>query len=477
MTGPLSARGLMCCLAVLTPCVSAQGFAVGDVFLKSPAVTGGSSVDGAVMRIDPANGNAQMIVDFKGGAYTQDSIAYDPYRDKLVFVGVVGAVGNPQELYLADAQGNLQSLGFQGTTFGAFAPTGDGRIYMQQTAVSRSRVVYLDASDRLQTLFDESGQSAFDFSPPGGFFQYAQLIYHAETNSLVALAPTGQSGCGGQVSTTLNIRRAQLSADGRRVVGPVACGAFEVSSSGETPVGLSRLPNGDLLAIVDTNSTSLEPRMVRIDARSLVATAFASNNNPGAGATNAGTWSTRRGAALVLDTFANVLLAFSQGQSGGGAVINPSQPISAAGGSGEIATLIEVASAPCSGALLLYGGGLAGSGGYVPALTATGCPLAGQQIALHANAVLGGAPGVLVLGTTTAALPVLGGTLLVSPAMALNLLVSGPAGQPGAGALSVTAPLPPTLMPGARVFAQAVFFDPAAPSGFSFSGGLEIRIG
>lgn len=122
------------------------------------------------------------------------------------------------------------------------------------------------------------------------------------------------------------------------------------------------------------------------------------------------------------------------------------------------------------------GTGLAGSGGSVPALALSGCPRLGAALSLEVSGALGGAPGVLVVGRTRGDLALLGGTLYPSPGgFQLVHVAGGTSGDPGAGTFSlpVQLGLDPVLI-GARFHVQALYLDPQAPRGASFTQGLTI---
>jgi hypothetical protein len=125
-----------------------------------------------------------------------------------------------------------------------------------------------------------------------------------------------------------------------------------------------------------------------------------------------------------------------------------------------------------------YGTGLAGSGGFVPVLAGHGLPVGGQTVNLHLDSALGGAPAALIVGAARAAIPILGGTLLVQPLLAPPVLLGGSAGVPGAGDLSVPLGLPvDEAFVGVPLFFQVLPLDAAAPGGVSMSNAVELWIG
>jgi hypothetical protein len=132
----------------------------------------------------------------------------------------------------------------------------------------------------------------------------------------------------------------------------------------------------------------------------------------------------------------------------------------------------------CFGTAAAYGTGLAGSGGHMPTLLATGCPDAGVTITLQLGNGLGGAPALLLIGGSTAALPKWGGTLLVQPILGVPLALGGPAGVAGAGSASLTAGLPDDAsLDGLPVFLQSLVADGGVPTGVALSAGQALQLG
>lgn len=160
------------------------------------------------------------------------------------------------------------------------------------------------------------------------------MAYDAGTNALfVASVAASLSACPGGTTAALNVRKIPLSRDGARVDGAVTCVQVTVDPSGTvTPVGWSRAPSGQLLLVADTNSSAQQPRMMPVDPVTFAISAYASNGSyTGAAATSGGTSSTARGEVVIVDTFFDVLRAYSLGSAGNGTVIAPSMPISSAG--------------------------------------------------------------------------------------------------------------------------------------------------
>jgi hypothetical protein len=127
-----------------------------------------------------------------------------------------------------------------------------------------------------------------------------------------------------------------------------------------------------------------------------------------------------------------------------------------------------------------YGGATRGAGGIAPALTVAGSVTLGSTVSCEVSDGLGSAAGAVLVGAGPAskvALSVLGGTLLVRPAVALPLVLGGPA-VPGGGSGSLPLAIPPAPAAfGANVNCQALFLDPGAAFLVSMSNGVELWIG
>jgi len=126
-----------------------------------------------------------------------------------------------------------------------------------------------------------------------------------------------------------------------------------------------------------------------------------------------------------------------------------------------------------------YGTGKPGSGGLVPALDGLGRALIGESFQLDVTGGYGAAVGAFIVGTTTGATPLFGGTLLVGlPAEAIATVLGGVAGVAGAGQLSLSLSLPTsTAFVGLPLFFQLLSIDPGATGSVSMSNGVELWIG
>jgi hypothetical protein len=117
-----------------------------------------------------------------------------------------------------------------------------------------------------------------------------------------------------------------------------------------------------------------------------------------------------------------------------------------------------------------YGDGLAGTAN-LPFLRAAARPVLGQNLMLEIGNSIGSGPvtAAFVAGTTRASLPLFGGTLLVTPALALQISVPVPHAS-----LAIPVPNDPSLAHVPVLF-QVVEVDAGAAGGFSFTPGLEVR--
>ncbi len=474
--------GLCCATLLAAPVVQAgDPFTAGDLYLHTPAATGISSLDGGVLRIDPVSGTTELVLDLAGTYSSQGGMAYDTYREGLLLMGRVGGPLEPVYLWLMDATGQLQNLGHQNLSYRALAPRGDGTVYFRQGGTTADQVRYIDRFNVLHTVMDTTGSLPLDIAPSGNAFIY-DMHYDVATNALFAAVGSGLGpacGGGGGFSTGVTVYRIPLSVDGTQAAGPVSCSDFEVSSSGETVAQITAGPGGDLVLVVDTNSNGPESRMLLVDPVTLVISSYAVNDHVGAAGTNAGLYSTALSKVVILDTGNDVLRAFAQGELGTGQIVTTSMPVSPAGSSGEIATLVEVPGGGCDGFFTVYGAGLAGAGGFVPQLWGTGCSEIGKAITVEIDDVRGGTFGALFVSAGQAAIPFKGGTLLVDPILLmLDIVLGGFPNAPGDGSLSIPAVLPnDPLLVGFSVFTQGAFADAGALNGVSLSNGLEIGVG
>jgi hypothetical protein len=469
------------CLCVLTASVAAQagGHTAGDLFLYSPAATGGSATEKGILKIDPTSGATTLMVDLANILQTQGAICYDSYRQRVLFCGAVD-FQSPTELSLLDGAGTVTPMGLPGGSYSGMAPTGDGRVYLRRHSDASAPFQYIDAANQLHKLMDAAGTSPF-FVPGVFGYPFRGMIYDAGENALfLAVGDGPQWVCSGGDVDSMNVYKLPLSADGTRVTGPVTCNQYDVAvgDDQEKPVGWSRGPGGKLMLVVDTNSNQEMERMLLVDPVTLAITPYAANGYAGAAATNGGTYSSVLGKAVILDTGGDVLRAFAQGETGAGTIFTTPGEVSG-GGSNETASLIEIAHGSCDGAFVPYGAGLAGTGGFVPVFSMSGCAIPGGVINVHLDDVVGGASGLMMVGAAPVSLPFKGGTLLTAPLiLSVGIGVGGTPGAAGAGTLDLPAGLPAgPLLSGVKLYLQAGFQDTGAPVNVSLSNAVMMEIG
>lgn len=122
---------------------------------------------------------------------------------------------------------------------------------------------------------------------------------------------------------------------------------------------------------------------------------------------------------------------------------------------------------------VLYGAGCAGSGGFVPALTGSGCPTAGATVSVTLKRGLGGSTGFLLFGSGVDALPLGGGCSLLLAGLSPGVIALPlTPGGPGAGQATVTATLGPAPA-GALFTLQGFVLDAGVPNGFSASNAMR----
>lgn len=367
---------------------SPSGLTGGQLVLYSPALNGISSTGGGIALVDPLTGAGTKVYSFWQTAQASDGICYDPVRDRLLF-GAAFNSGDPLEFWAGDAAGNVQSLGGQGVTRNCYAAAGDGRVfYRANTGATPNAIRWIDAADQEHLLLDASGSAVWQAATANWF---GQLEYSPEHNALLLASGSNFGACGGQ---QVSVQRLDLSTDGARIV-HTTCASITVDASGNCrPVGLAPIDDESFLLTVDSNSSAEQPRLLRVTAEPLGLSVFSNTGSYfAAAATNAGTFSHSRGAAVILDTGNDLLRAFSAGAGGEGVTFGPVGVWSPPGSSGEQATLIEVAPAGA-------GQGLTTSGSPSISLALGG----GQTWTIDAGAGFAGRP-YLVLGSASGFAP------------------------------------------------------------------------
>jgi len=406
-------------LGGLGAAASAQGggFTAHDVYVYGRTASAGT---GAITRLNPVSGASSQLTALDGIWQNQGSMAFDPYRQRLVYVGWAPGHPNP-ELHLADASGATATLVQGYVSWGGLSPTGDGRIYFHDQTSSTQPLKWLDAANHVHVLYDTDGVTPYALESLGSWLE--DMIYHPGENALFTVHIASGAACPGGNPTSTHVRKVPLSADGTHVSGPTTCGEFDVYVGDlDYSRGFSLMSDGDLLLGAHSGVYGPPlPRLLRVDPATVVMTPFAffgDGSNGGCG------WSSALGKALVQDHFNAKLLAYADGQ------VDDGVPVGPALFSDTFVDLAEIPLSTCQGGWIAYGAGLAGKGAIVPTLTGQGCPKPGGAIALILDDAVGGAPGLVAAGFAPAALPFVGGTLLVAPiALQFPALASGAPGR------------------------------------------------
>ncbi|MEM7205773.1 MAG: hypothetical protein AAF628_36300 [Planctomycetota bacterium] len=127
-----------------------------------------------------------------------------------------------------------------------------------------------------------------------------------------------------------------------------------------------------------------------------------------------------------------------------------------------------------------YARGKFGSGGLVPAISGSGLAVIGQDVTVDVASGLGGTGGAMLIGGPGSKISavVLGGFIVVNPALTVPIALDGAAGVAGAGSASLPLTLPPMpALVGAHINCQAALLDPGASFGVALTAGLELWIG
>ncbi|MBL8897098.1 MAG: hypothetical protein JNM84_05700 [Planctomycetes bacterium] len=122
-----------------------------------------------------------------------------------------------------------------------------------------------------------------------------------------------------------------------------------------------------------------------------------------------------------------------------------------------------------------YGTGCAGQGGFTPTLALAGCAAGGGSLLVQLHDAPGGAPLVILLGFEETRVPLGNGCDFYLESVLPTLLGGFASGEnPGEGRLDIAIP----LLHGTRGFcnAQAFVLDPSAPSFFTTSNAISLRV-
>lgn len=141
-----------------------------------------------------------------------------------------------------------------------------------------------------------------------------------------------------------------------------------------------------------------------------------------------------------------------------------------------VGTDVRAYRSTCAGYTVAYGQGCAGSSGFVPGLSLSGCPEPGGAVTLSIRDGLGGTLSLLFFGLGTGALPLFPGCdLQIAPLLGTRLLFPLPGSGAGNGDLDLAGTIAASVPPG-DVFLQLLVLDAGAPHGFSASNPLQLHI-
>ncbi len=141
-----------------------------------------------------------------------------------------------------------------------------------------------------------------------------------------------------------------------------------------------------------------------------------------------------------------------------------------------VGTDVRAYRSACDGYTLPYGGGCAGTGGIVPALSASGCSQAGGTVVIDVKQALGGAFALFLVGLGDGTALIAGTCALqIAPLAPIAAGITLPGAGAGQGSISVPALVPPGTPP-ADAYLQVLVADPNAPFGVASTNPLRIRV-
>lgn len=452
--------------AVLVPLANAAAQWVDGELVVDTSLANGQK---ALVRVDPSNGNCQVLVSGHTRAGWAGAVVYDNFRGALI--ANVSLPPDPYwlgKLWAIASDGSATAIpGTAGLAVRGLCTGGDGRLFYQLQG-GNDEIRWLDANHAVHTLLDAAGTAPF-------LFAIEHLLWHPATNSLLATT-SGWWSTNHCAPASCTIWRIPLTLDGTRVAGAPTCSSFATGS--HEVMSLEHLPGGGVLLCLANGSSHPYPKLQRVDPFTLAVSQYAA---PQPGDLNGGYYCARIGRAVVLDDGGNVLRTYLPGGSGMGSVLATTLPVSPfTSGYSPAETMWEVdLNGPsCQGTAAAFGAGLAGTGGYLPTLGVVGCPEVGAPFTLSADRLVGGTFGLFALGAGPASVPLLGGTIHVWPITATVFAVgSGAPLTPGAGSAGLPLLVTDPSFLGVSLWFQAGFVDAGAAAGWSLTNGLQVVFG
>ena len=136
----------------LAPLAQPQGggFVAGDLYvygwIQTPTTLQG------IARLHPASGNCTLLAQFQQALDHQGAMAFDPYRQRLLYGRWQPSISPYYTVTFSDAAGQLTPLPFENAVWDGIAPTGDGRIYYHDSALGVNSFRWLDAANQVHVL-------------------------------------------------------------------------------------------------------------------------------------------------------------------------------------------------------------------------------------------------------------------------------------------------------------------------------------
>lgn len=128
-------------------------------------------------------------------------------------------------------------------------------------------------------------------------------------------------------------------------------------------------------------------------------------------------------------------------------------------------------------AFLSHGPPCAGTGGFAPVLKLSGCAVPSGSVTLNISNGLGGSTAIVGIGLQPFSQPMEGGCLLSITPVFPNVIVLPLFGAgSGAGAIQITAPLPPTIVPPVSIELQGFLVDSGVPHGYTTTNAVRMSI-
>ncbi len=129
----------------------------------------------------------------------------------------------------------------------------------------------------------------------------------------------------------------------------------------------------------------------------------------------------------------------------------------------------------CPSAVVAFGAGCAGSGGFVPKLALDHCMFPGGTTTLTIADGLGGSTALVFIGAGQSSVPLGGGcSFLVSVFLPAPVALLLSPGGPGAGGVAVPISLPSQILSSWQASLQAFVIDAASPIGVAATSGLAV---